>query len=164
MEFISSNVNIEHCSFSNNNNRLSVPTSSRVFTVKIHSSDIDSRSGLRELGNFVSLDSSRFSNSGFISLENILDTCIQNCIFSNMCVVMESASIVDVLKNMSVLRISTSNFDSVYGGPYPQCYPSIKFVKGYFLGLYSFSDIFKHAFFSSIHIQTVSANRITLLR
>ena len=146
MEFISSNVIIEHCSFSNNNNSLFVPNRTGYSPSKSIAL-ISIRSGLRELGNFVRLDSSRFSNSGVISLENILDTCIQNCNFSNTYFEMESVSIVDVLRNMSVLRISTSNFDSVYGGPYPQCYPYIEFVKFFFPGFYSLLDIFKHAFF-----------------
>ena len=118
MEFISSNVHIEHCLFFNNNNTLFVNDIHKPL-IPEYRGLIFMRSELKEPGNFVSLEYSRFNNNGFIILKDVLDTCIESCNFSNNYFQMESSSTVDVLKKMFVLRISASNFSSAHADEFP---------------------------------------------
>ena len=139
MEFISSNVNIERSSFFNNSNSLFDP---ETWYWKISESQalILMKSELKETGNFVSLQYSRFNNSGLIILKDILDTCIESCNFSNNYFQMESSSTVDVLKKMFVLRISASNFFDASLMDNHEEYPYIIFQKGTSSGLNLFSS------------------------
>ena len=137
MEFTSTNVNIEHCSFFNNNNSL---FDLWKFPILESQALILMKSELKEPGNFVSLAYSRFNNSGLITLKDILDTCIESCNFSNNYFQMESSSTVDVLKKMFVLRISNSNFlDACPIDDYDE-FPYIIFQKGTSSGLNLFSS------------------------
>ena len=149
MEFTSTNVNIERCSFFNNNNRLFtrqkfryVYSGGNEYRILKSEALILMRSGLKEPGNFVRLEYSLFNNSGVVILENILDTCIQSCNFSNALFQMESTSTADVLKKMFVLRVSASNFccPLLCKDCFPGPFPFLNFVKGTSRGLNLFSS------------------------
>ena len=150
MEFISTNIDIEHCSFFKNNNSFFNPEWNNV-DIREFEALIFVRSVSREPTHFVRLDYSRFNNSGAIILENILDNCIQNCNFSNTYFQMESTPTADVLKKNIILRLSASNFccpvDCVN-------IPFFSFVKDASPGLNLFSSAnFKNVLFKIITYQ-----------